>query len=297
MRHQLRAWIALSLLLSLGGLVMPGNSLAMTYAFGAHPDKDRLVFQFPKHIPEYTLERVDKTTLELHLPEGYFSQDTPPAAVRLGRAKLLRAVRVSGSTLRITLRKPAFGYLHFTMPERDKLVVDVFRIPWAPGGPLNLRNPRWTTRRLPRTRSRRSRHLLLQRRGKRPQRSKSRRRTGQGRSLTRRHTPRWPPCRQRTPSREGLPVLSRALLHPHPRQERQRARPRPRAMPPRRPRTNVKRHQQSRNPRPPPRNPRPWLRTRCAPASPHQVARMPKQRLGKPRAVERSGAARASPSP
>ncbi|MDY7001004.1 MAG: tetratricopeptide repeat protein [Thermodesulfobacteriota bacterium] len=123
------------LLVSFVGLVFPASSLGVIYSFGLHPDKERLVFEFPKAIPVYSLERTGRTGLKLGLPRG-FTLDGAASRVDLGGAVLVSKVGAVRGGVEITLKTPSFGYVSFALEERSKIVVDIFRDPlgarWKP---------------------------------------------------------------------------------------------------------------------------------------------------------------------
>ena len=108
--------------------------VAAEYYWGAHPDKDRLVFVLPDGAPSYNVKRIDKTRLFVELP----GEATP----RGGRepdfqgSERIESIQPAQGGLVVNLRTPAFGYIHFPLPEQGKVVLDLFSDPigakWRP---------------------------------------------------------------------------------------------------------------------------------------------------------------------
>ncbi len=116
----------------------PSNASALTYYWGRHPDKERLVIVFPDKIPSYSVTRTGRTSLEVMLPEDYWETDAKPRPANFSSAKMLKRVKITRDGLEIQVRNPAFGYIQFPLHDRGKLVVDVFSDPigakWKPAG-------------------------------------------------------------------------------------------------------------------------------------------------------------------
>jgi len=101
-------------------------ALAASFYWGQHPDKDRLVFRFNSWIPEYSLERTGPKRLVLTCEDG--APPLPPQADRpefSGSRFIEEVLRRDGSLL-ITTATRTFGFVHFTLPAENKLVVDFF---------------------------------------------------------------------------------------------------------------------------------------------------------------------------
>lgn len=117
-------------------LASASNAFGLSYYWGSHPDRDRLVFVFPGPIPEYAVERVDAKTLQLTLPEGYWSTAPKPDATLLYATKLIKNVVPTPTGLVVDLQTNAFGFMHFPLKDGNKLVLDVFDDPlgakWKP---------------------------------------------------------------------------------------------------------------------------------------------------------------------
>lgn len=117
-------------------LITPGPARALTYYWGTHPDKERLVLDFDRGIPDHALSRTDRQSLTLTLPDNFWRTHQRPGSKDFAPARFLRDVAVTDSGLRIDLRTDAFGYIHFSMDEDDKVVIDIFPDPlgtrWKP---------------------------------------------------------------------------------------------------------------------------------------------------------------------
>jgi TolA-binding protein len=126
-------------------LATASNAFGLSYYWGSHPDRDRLVFVFPGEIPEYTLERVDAKTIQLTLPEGYWSTVPKPDATLLYATKLIKNVVPTPTGLVVDLQTNAFGFMFFPLKDSNKLVLDVFDDPmgvkWKPASKTGLDLP------------------------------------------------------------------------------------------------------------------------------------------------------------
>ncbi len=107
---------------------------ATEYYWGGHPDKDRLVFVLPDGTPSYNVKRINKTQLFVELPD----EATPRGGRQLDfrGSKRIESVQPAKGGLVVNLRTPAFGYIHFPLPEKSKVVLDLFSDPigakWRP---------------------------------------------------------------------------------------------------------------------------------------------------------------------
>ena len=117
-------------------LATAGPAMALTWYWGAHPDKERLVLVLDRPADGYSLERTGKQTLTLTLPAAAAGQLKAQTPVKpLGGAKLLGRPSGSGRTVTIPTKTAAFGYISTTV-SGNKIVVDLFRDPigarWKP---------------------------------------------------------------------------------------------------------------------------------------------------------------------
>lgn len=116
--------------------------VALTWYWGAHPDKERLVVVLDGPVESYGLERTGRQALTLTLPAqaggtkvnaGTLRQE--PGSRALGGAKLLGRPSGKGRTVTIPTRTAAFGYISTTV-SGNKIVVDLFPDPigarWKP---------------------------------------------------------------------------------------------------------------------------------------------------------------------
>ena len=125
-RANIACQLCATLLLLAVALAGAPEAFGLSYYWGSHPDKERLVFVFPVAIPAYELVRTDTKTLTLTLPEGYWAKDQKPEATNLGATKLIKEVVATPTGLVIDIRTNGFGFMSFPMNERNKLVLDVF---------------------------------------------------------------------------------------------------------------------------------------------------------------------------
>lgn len=127
----------LFLLTGLVALVLAADAEGVEYAFGQHPDKERVVFDFPDNLPRYQVERTGSRELTLRLPQGGAGADG--ALPDFDGSRLVSGLRAVPGGVRITLKTPSFGYVAFALDDAGKVVVDVFSDPlgarWKPTGP------------------------------------------------------------------------------------------------------------------------------------------------------------------
>lgn len=110
---------------------------AFNYYWGEHPDKDRIVVKFDGDVPRYSIARTGETTLDIALPEGFWSGRQRPPGLLMTSAMNAERIVPTDAGLRISLKDKTFGYIHFVLEDADKLVVDVFEdslgARWEPG--------------------------------------------------------------------------------------------------------------------------------------------------------------------
>lgn len=126
----------LFVLTGLAALVLAAPAQGVVYSFGRHPDKERLVLQFPDRLPQYTLARSAAQALALRLPAG---GDMAGELPDVGGARLVSGLRVVPGGLDVELGTAEAGFVAFTLDNPPRLVVDVFSDPlgarWKPEGP------------------------------------------------------------------------------------------------------------------------------------------------------------------
>lgn len=108
-------------------VAFPASGLALDVHWGLHPRKERLVFHFQNPVPKVDLKRTGPQQLTLTLPPGIWSREAEPPQPDLSNSRRFRLLRRADNVVEITTASPAFGFLHFTLPEQNKLVIDVFR--------------------------------------------------------------------------------------------------------------------------------------------------------------------------
>ncbi|MGM0423794.1 MAG: tetratricopeptide repeat protein [Thermodesulfobacteriota bacterium] len=120
----------MSLLLGLGlfFLALCSESQALEYYWGSHPDKERLVLRFQQGLPDtYTIERSNSQEVSILLQEQTIEQESWSESTGNIQAEILADISLNGNQIRIQTRTSAFGYVHFELPEEDKLVLDFFQ--------------------------------------------------------------------------------------------------------------------------------------------------------------------------
>ncbi|WP_156939579.1 tetratricopeptide repeat protein [Desulfocurvus vexinensis] len=123
-------------------LVLAAPAQGVVYSFGRHPDKERLVLQFPDGLPQYTLAREAAQALALRLPGADGAAGELPD---LTGARLVSGLRAVAGGLDIELSTAEAGFVAFTLDNPPRLVVDVFSDPlgarWKPTGPPRTAPP------------------------------------------------------------------------------------------------------------------------------------------------------------
>ncbi len=118
---------------------MADGTRAMTYYWGRHPEKERLVFAFTGTIPNFKIVRSGKKTISLILPPTIWDKEPPPTPVDLSVSRMVTRVQDRGRTMQIDLDTAAFGFIYFPLADENKLVLDIFRDPmgakWHPSPP------------------------------------------------------------------------------------------------------------------------------------------------------------------
>lgn len=114
----------------------PWPAAALSYYWGAHPDKERLVFVFDRGIPTHTVARSGRQSIDIRLPADVWEREAAPQGVNFTAARLVKDVVRTDWGLRIELANDAFSVKDFTLDAQNKLVVDVLRDPagaeWTP---------------------------------------------------------------------------------------------------------------------------------------------------------------------
>ncbi|WP_028573886.1 tetratricopeptide repeat protein [Desulfonatronovibrio hydrogenovorans] len=109
---------------------------ALEYYWGRHPEHERIVFEFSSLPAEFQVDRTGMEEISLVLPGDIWETEERPSEIDFRGSGLFRNVRISGSSLIIRTTTDAFGYISFTLPAENKIVVDVYRDPlgsrWVP---------------------------------------------------------------------------------------------------------------------------------------------------------------------
>ena len=112
------------LLLTIAAFPVPGWGLDVYW--GSHPRKERLVFRFKNSLPEANLRRTGPQRLTLTLPSSIWTDESRPEQPDFSSADHFQTLQSKDGKVHITTRAPEFGFLHFTLPDQNKLVIDVF---------------------------------------------------------------------------------------------------------------------------------------------------------------------------
>ncbi len=105
---------------------MCGWAGAMEYYWGRHPDHERIVFEFQEKMPDYSALRSARERIDVILPEDIRQCIQIPEAVGFSAADLIREVQIQGHRIHVYTRSTEFGFITFTIPEENKIVLDIF---------------------------------------------------------------------------------------------------------------------------------------------------------------------------
>ncbi len=102
---------------------------SMEYYWGQHPDHERIVFEFQQELPEFSAVRSARDRIGVNLPRDIWDRAQMPEPVDFETAELIREVQVQDNKLFVQLRTDEFGYITFTLPQENKIVLDIFPDP------------------------------------------------------------------------------------------------------------------------------------------------------------------------
>ncbi len=129
----------LCLLLLLAGLffgIPVAGAGAAEYYWGRHPEHERIVFQFPEQIQDFSVIRTGREELSLILPENTLQSDATPSRVDFSGSRFIREVQTLEDDFVVIIRLDAFGFIYFPLPAENKIVIDIFQDPlgaqWRP---------------------------------------------------------------------------------------------------------------------------------------------------------------------
>ncbi|GAB6162303.1 hypothetical protein JCM12298_14620 [Desulfothermus naphthae] len=102
---------------------------SLTYYWGVHPDKDRIVFKFNKKIPkDYRVIRNGPLSIELIIPDSIFRQENVPKSKDVKNTLLISKVIVNPSgVIEIKTKNRNFKLSYFELKEENKIVIDVIK--------------------------------------------------------------------------------------------------------------------------------------------------------------------------
>jgi TolA-binding protein len=112
--------------LALGLVIVCRTGMAATYYWGQHPDKDRLVLRFESSMPEFSLERTGPQRLMLRAENGLQALQPENNGQNLADSRFIAGLDKQSGRVAIRTRQRAFGFVHFTLPAQNKLVIDFF---------------------------------------------------------------------------------------------------------------------------------------------------------------------------
>lgn len=109
------------------------NSLlfAFTYYWGAHPDKERVVFKFDTTVPsKFEILRKNKDSIQLNLSNEFLSKEPIPKSQLVKNMTILKSININNATIKIYTHTPDFKVEWFVLKEEKKLVVDLLKQPY-----------------------------------------------------------------------------------------------------------------------------------------------------------------------
>jgi tetratricopeptide (TPR) repeat protein len=114
-------------------LLLPGPAPGMDISWGTHANRERIVLTFDTALPGELPRRTGSREITIApLPRG----ERTPKPFDPKSSKLIESLRIGEGGIVLRTRTDSFGYLSFTVPDENKLVVDVFPdalgAKWAP---------------------------------------------------------------------------------------------------------------------------------------------------------------------
>ncbi|MFP4108449.1 MAG: tetratricopeptide repeat protein [Desulfonatronovibrio sp.] len=102
---------------------------ALDIYWGAHPNHERIVFEFQDQVDEYSVQRTGAQEIVLSLSDDIWDAETRPSEVDFGGSRLINNVRVEDDACIVSTRNSAFGYISFSLDQENKVVIDIFQDP------------------------------------------------------------------------------------------------------------------------------------------------------------------------
>jgi tetratricopeptide (TPR) repeat protein len=114
-------------------LLLPGPAPGMDIALGMHANRERITLTFEAALPGELPRRTgNREILIASLPRG----ERTPKPFDPKSSKLIESLRIDESGIVLRTRTASFGYLSFTVPDENKLIMDLFPdtlgAKWAP---------------------------------------------------------------------------------------------------------------------------------------------------------------------
>ena len=102
---------------------------SLTYYWGVHPDKDRIVFKFDNKIPKnYKVIRKGPISIELNIPNSFFKQENIPKSRDVKNMSLISKVIINpDGIINIKTKNRNFKLSYFELKEENKIVIDVIK--------------------------------------------------------------------------------------------------------------------------------------------------------------------------
>ncbi|MFN2267439.1 MAG: tetratricopeptide repeat protein, partial [Desulfonatronovibrio sp.] len=113
------------------------EGFSMEFYWGSHPGHERLVFEFTEEADvNYDVSRTGKQELTLELPGSVVEDIEMPSGRIFSGSTLFEGVGVEANLFKIKINTNAFGYISYSQPQENKIIVDIFRDPlgaqWEP---------------------------------------------------------------------------------------------------------------------------------------------------------------------
>jgi TolA-binding protein len=112
------------LLTGILALILPSPGLGLEISWGFHPDRERVVLHFEGKLPQELPRRAGSR--ELVLVSAWPGGESRPAPFHPHLSTLIESLEVTETGVTLRTRTESFGYLSFTLPGENKLVVEIF---------------------------------------------------------------------------------------------------------------------------------------------------------------------------
>lgn len=133
MIHRLK----LNILIIAGALLFFSHiALSLDYSWETHKDHERIVFELG-HMPRYLeIRRTDTEEITFYLPDEVIEAEAGTSLLDFTLSKLISDVRSEEGSFVIMTTTSAFGYIFYSLPQENKVVMDIFHdqlgLRWQP---------------------------------------------------------------------------------------------------------------------------------------------------------------------